>query len=70
MLAGGMVSIWAFRLGYFLFTRILKAGEDSRFVEIKKTKLRFFYAWYIQGLWVVVTLSPLLAILTTNLPLS
>lgn len=70
ILAGGMIIIWASRLGYFLFTRILKAGEDSRFVSIKKTKLRFFYAWYIQGLWIVITCSPLLAILITQNPLN
>ena len=70
VIAGAMVCIWCLRLGYFLFTRILKAGEDSRFVAIKKTKLRFFYAWFIQGLWVVVTSGPLLAILTTNVQLS
>lgn len=59
-----MVLVWTGRLGLFLFLRILKVKQDSRFVEIKKTKLRFFYAWLIQGLWVIITMSPLLAINT------
>jgi steroid 5-alpha reductase family enzyme len=63
-IAGLMVIVWAGRLGSFLFLRILKAKEDSRFREIKKTKIRFFYAWLIQGLWVVITMSPLLAVNT------
>lgn len=29
--AAGMIILWSGRLGTFLFTRILKAGEDSRF---------------------------------------
>lgn len=60
--------IWAGRLGSFLFMRICKAGHDSRFVSIKKTKIRFFYAWIIQGLWVVVTIGPLLSVMISNRP--
>ena len=32
-----MISIWAVRLGSFLFLRIRSAGEDRRFREIKKS---------------------------------
>ena len=64
--AGLMVLIWAGRLGSFLFLRINKTSIDSRFIEIKKTKIRFFYAWLIQGLWVIITMGPLLAVMTTK----
>ena len=66
IIAAGMVFAWAGRLGSFLFLRILKVGQDSRFVAIKKTKIRFFYAWIIQGLWIVVTIGPLLSVMISN----
>lgn len=60
-----IVIIWAFRLGSFLFIRILKAGEDRRFREIKQSWVRFLTAWTIQGLWVSLTLAAALAAITT-----
>lgn len=50
-----MVSVWALRLGSFLFLRIKKAGKDVRFDEIKKSPSRFFVTWTLQGLWVTLT---------------
>ena len=43
-----MVLVWAMRLGSFLYGRIKKAGSDDRFIEIKKSKVRFFNVWSIQ----------------------
>jgi len=60
----GLVLIWAFRLGIFLFRRILKAGEDKRFKELKKSGFQFFRAWTLQGLWVSFTLAAALATIT------
>ena len=51
-----LVSIWAVRLGSYLFIRILKDGEDKRFREIKHNPPRFFLTWTLQGLWVFLTL--------------
>lgn len=63
LLLAALVVIWAIRLGSFLFTRIQKAGKDSRFDEIKPNFMRFLNAWTIQGLWVTFTLAaPLIAI--------
>jgi steroid 5-alpha reductase family enzyme len=61
-----LIIIWALRLGSFLFLRIRKAGEDSRFTTIKKDFLVFFLTWNLQGLWVLFTLFGALAILTSN----
>ena len=58
-----MIIIWSGRLGSFLFMRILKAGEDSRFAPIKKDKIRFFVVWLLQGMWCIIPSSPLLVIL-------
>ncbi len=60
------VLIWATRLGTFLFNRIMKAGKDERFDELKPSFLRFFNTWTLQGLWVTFTLSAALAGITTT----
>ena len=44
-----MVMGWAARLGLFLFTRIMKDGEDKRFVVAKQQPSVFFKFWIIQG---------------------
>ena len=61
-----LVVIWAGRLGTFLFRRILKAGKDARFDEIKVSFIRFLNTWTLQGLWVTFTLAAALAAITTT----
>ena len=48
------ISIWAIRLGSFLFMRIKKAGEDKRFRKIKPSASQFFMTWTLQGFWVSI----------------
>ncbi len=64
VIVGAMVIVWALRLGSFLFRRIRRDGKDGRFDEIKTDALRFFMAWTLQGLWVLLTLAAALAIIT------
>ncbi|CAL4065440.1 unnamed protein product [Meganyctiphanes norvegica] len=65
----GCICLWAFRLGSFLFTRVLKAGEDKRFTKIRVDPRRFFVAWNIQGVWVILTLLPsILGVSSTQQP--
>jgi steroid 5-alpha reductase family enzyme len=47
-----LISLWALRLGIFLFKRIHKDGEDKRFRTIKPSATQFFMTWTLQGLWV------------------
>ncbi len=54
------VMLWAFRLGYFLFTRIVQHGKDSRFDTVKGQPLLFLQYWTVQGLWVFLTCLPVL----------
>ena len=61
----GLVLIWAFRLGPFLF-RIQKAGEDRRFRSIKVSFPTFFMTWTRQGAWVFVTVSAGLGAITSS----
>lgn len=62
----GMVSVWALRLGSFLFLRIKSAGEDRRFREIKQSFGRFLLAWTLQALWVSFSLAAALAVVTSE----
>ncbi|KAL3423250.1 hypothetical protein PVAG01_04997 [Phlyctema vagabunda] len=56
------VSVWATRLGSYLFQRVLADGHDSRFDEIKKSPPKFFGAFVAQATWVSLCLMPVLAI--------
>lgn len=53
-----MVSLWALRLGSFLFLRISRQGNDRRFDSIRNDPGAFFVTWTLQGLWVSLTLLP------------
>jgi steroid 5-alpha reductase family enzyme len=64
LIVGGMVMVWALRLGAFLFRRVRRVGRDGRFDQIKTDPLRFFMTWTLQGLWVLLTLACALAIIT------
>ena len=48
ILLWALVVIWAIRLGTFLFRRILKAGKDDRFDEIKPSFIRFLDVWTVR----------------------
>ncbi len=63
-IVAGMVMFWSIRLASFLFMRISRAGKDSRFDVIKHRPMRFFLAWTLQGLWVLLTAACALAIIT------
>lgn len=54
----GAVTVWAARLGTFLFQRISNEGKDGRFDEIKQSPPKFFGAWMAQATWVSLTALP------------
>jgi steroid 5-alpha reductase family enzyme len=57
------VTIWATRLGSFLFSRITSEdGRDSRFDSIRGSPPKFFVAFFAQATWVSLCLLPVLAI--------
>jgi len=66
LLLAGLISLWALRLGSFLFLRIRAAGGDSRFDPIKPYFFRFLQLWTLQGLWVVATAGAALAAMTSS----
>ena len=61
-----LIGIWSVRLGSFLFNRIIHEGKDSRFDTIKPSFSKFFLAWTIQGMWVIVTVGAGLASITAQ----
>ena len=65
-LIAACISIWALRLGSFLFQRISTDGSDSRFDRIKPDPMRFLFTWTLQGLWVVMTAACALAAITAS----
>jgi steroid 5-alpha reductase family enzyme len=61
-----IIVVWAVRLGSFLFRRILAAGEDRRFRELKTSFARFLLTWTLQGLWVSFSIAAALAAITSE----
>jgi len=56
------VSVWASRLGSYLFQRILQDGEDSRFKNIRNSPPKFAVAFLAQATWVSLCLLPVMAV--------
>ncbi|CAK3881719.1 hypothetical protein AC578_6243 [Lecanosticta acicola] len=57
------VTIWATRLGSYLFSRITSDdGRDSRFDSIRASPPKFIVAFFAQATWVSLCLMPVLAI--------
>jgi len=65
-----LVTIWAARLGLFLYNRIKKAGEDRRFRELKTSFPKFLVTWTLQGLWVTFSLAAALVVITSDTKVS
>lgn len=67
LLLSFMVLAWAIRLGIFLFSRVRRSGEDSRFRDIKPRFFRFLFTWTLGGLWVLITVAAALAAISSGL---
>ena len=61
-----LISLWAIRLGSFLFMRIHRDGEDKRFRSIKPSASQFFMTWTLQGLWVSLCSMCALTAISSN----
>ena len=60
------VSFWTLRLGIFLYKRIVKAGEDIRFRDIKKSLPKFLMTWTLSALWVFLTTVNAITLIALN----
>lgn len=63
IILSSFAAIWGARLGWFLYTRIIgNNGIDSRFTIVKQSRLRFLMNWTLQGVWVFMSVLPVLII--------
>lgn len=62
------IVIWGFRLGAYLFRRILKIGKDDRFDDKRGDFLKFLGFWVLQAFTVWAVLLPASAFLSLNNP--
>ncbi len=60
------VLLWSFRLGLFLFVRIIRAGKDKRFDLIKVSFAQFLMTWTLQGMWVFICSSAALVAISST----
>ncbi|KAJ4418949.1 hypothetical protein N0V85_001248 [Neurospora sp. IMI 360204] len=58
----GAVTVWAVRLGVYLFRRILREGHDHRFNEIRINPRRYLRAFIGQATWVIFCMLPVIAV--------
>ena len=65
---GVCVLFWCLRLGAFLTARIAATPgrRDSRFDRARSAPPLFLLYWTLQGLWVTLTLLPVLLVFTSN----
>lgn len=62
-----LVSLWAIRLGAFLFSRVLSDGKDRRFDEIKISFLKFLFTWNLSAFWVFITTCCALTVISSKM---
>ncbi len=63
-LVSAAVTMWAVRLGTFLFRRVQADGGDGRFDDLKISVPKFLIVWTIQGAWVSMTALAMLIVNT------
>lgn len=61
-LATGALALWAARLGYFLFSRALRDGQDRRLTPYVRDPLQFLVLWAVQAAWAVASALPVVAL--------
>jgi len=66
LVQSGCVTVWALRLGLYLFHRIIQDGKDIRFNQVRGNPRLFWIFWTAQGLWVWLTLLPTLILNTST----
>lgn len=53
-----MISVWAFRLGGYLFVRIMAMGRDARFDKFRERLISFASFWVVQAISIfIISLS-------------
>ena len=63
-LVSAAVTVWAVRLGTFLFRRVKADGGDGRFDDLKPSVPKFLIVWTLQAAWVSMTALAMLLVNT------
>lgn len=58
-LMGALSSLWAVRLGSYLYDRVGRIGGDARFDQLKRDPARWPVPWVFQALWCAALQAPL-----------
>lgn len=66
VVASVFVLIWSFRLGGFLFFRVLKTGKDGRFDEMRPYFFKFMGFWVFQLFWCWIVSLPVTILNSPN----
>ena len=62
-----LISVWTFRLGGYLFIRIMHMGRDARFDKFRKKLISFLFFWVVQAVSIfIISLSFLIFYDTNN----
>ncbi|KAI9223416.1 hypothetical protein BC828DRAFT_260769 [Blastocladiella britannica] len=56
---GVLSSVWAARLGTYLYDRVKRVGKDTRFDELKQDPIRWTAPWAFQTVWCAALQAPL-----------
>ena len=67
VLMGSLSSLWAMRLGYYLFDRVSRTGGDTRFDELKKDSRTWCIPWVFQAIWCWALEAPLAMVAAASL---
>jgi steroid 5-alpha reductase family enzyme len=67
VLMGTLSSLWAMRLGYYLFDRVSRTGGDTRFDELKKDSRTWCIPWIFQAIWCWALEAPLAMVAAASL---
>jgi steroid 5-alpha reductase family enzyme len=58
-LMAALSTVWAVRLGSYLYGRVVRVGADTRFTELKARPATWALPWAFQAVWCVALQAPL-----------
>ena len=60
------IVLWGLRLAFYLFTRIITMGKDSRFDGRRENVISFAMFWILQAVAIIIIMLPILAIINNS----
>ena len=66
VLMATLSSVWALRLGGYLYERVQRVGGDERFATLKRDPLMWAVPWAFQAVWCFALQAPLAIVASTG----